>query len=128
MGKREILTGLSIVLLMVATSWAGESVTISMSCTIPSIPGVNAPPNVPETLIRNQPKEDVQEKYHCHGRRRIYRKGGENRKPSCPRRKSYPRSKNNLYQVTPPPSIFPLSCVEECSTKMIPPLVGGISF
>jgi hypothetical protein len=62
MGKREILTGLSIVLLMVATSWAGESVTISMSCTIPSIPGVNAPPNVPETLIRNQPKEDVAKK------------------------------------------------------------------
>jgi hypothetical protein len=58
MGKKEILTGL-MVLLMVSNVWAGNSVTISMSCTIPSIPGVNAPANIPETLIRNHQREDV---------------------------------------------------------------------
>ncbi|MHB8155042.1 MAG: hypothetical protein ACYDFR_03190 [Candidatus Omnitrophota bacterium] len=61
MGKREILTGL-LVFLMVSTVWAGDSVTISMSCTIPSIPGVNAPARVPETLIRNYQREDVANK------------------------------------------------------------------
>jgi hypothetical protein len=61
MGKREILTGL-LVLLMVSSVWAGDSVTISMSCTIPSIPGVNAPARVPEMLIRNYQKQDVANK------------------------------------------------------------------
>ena len=61
MGKKEILTGL-LVLLMVSTVWAGDSVTISMSCTIPSIPGVNAPARVPEMLIRNYQKQDVANK------------------------------------------------------------------
>jgi len=58
MGKRKILTGL-LVLLMASTVWAGDSVTIAMSCTIPSIPGVNAPASISEALIRNQPREDV---------------------------------------------------------------------
>ena len=58
MGKKEILTGL-LVLLMVSTVWAGDSVTISMSCTIPSIPGVNAPARIPERLISNHQIEDV---------------------------------------------------------------------
>ena len=58
MGKKEILTGL-LVLLMVSTAWAGNSVTISMSCTIPSIPGVNAPALVPEVLMRNYQRQDV---------------------------------------------------------------------
>jgi hypothetical protein len=58
MGKKEILTGL-LVLLLVSTVWAGDSITIAMSCTIPSIPGVNAPANIPETLVRNQPRVDV---------------------------------------------------------------------
>ena len=61
MRKREILTGL-LILLMVSTAWAGDSVTISMSCTIPSIPGVNAPARIPETLIRNYLREDVANK------------------------------------------------------------------
>ena len=61
MGKREILTGL-LVLLMVSTVWAGDSVTISMSCTIPSIPGVNAPALIPETLMRNYQRVDVANK------------------------------------------------------------------
>ncbi len=58
MGKKKILTGL-LVLLMVSTVWAGDSVTISMSLTIPSIPGVNAPASIPETLLRNYQREDV---------------------------------------------------------------------
>jgi len=58
MGKREILTGL-LVLLMVSTVWAGDSVTISMSLTIPSIPGVNAPARIPETVMRDYQRNDV---------------------------------------------------------------------
>ncbi|MDD5561467.1 MAG: hypothetical protein PHT50_05000 [Candidatus Omnitrophica bacterium] len=61
MGKKEILTGL-LVLFAVSTAWAGDSVTISMSCTIPSIPGVNAPARIPETLIKNYQREDVANK------------------------------------------------------------------
>ena len=58
MKKTEILTGL-LVLLMVSTVWAGDSVTISVSCTIPSIPGLNAPARIPEMLIRDNPRQDV---------------------------------------------------------------------
>ena len=58
MEKKGILAGL-LVLLMVSAAWAGDSVTISMSCTIPSIPGVNAPARVPEVLIRNYQRQDV---------------------------------------------------------------------
>jgi hypothetical protein len=58
MGKKEILAGL-LVLLMVSPLWAGDSVTISMSCTIPAIPGVNAPAIMPEALMRNSQREDV---------------------------------------------------------------------
>ena len=61
MGKREILTGL-LVLLMVSTVWAGDSVTISMSCTIPSIPGVNAPARIPEVLMRDYQRQDIANK------------------------------------------------------------------
>ncbi|MDD5060068.1 MAG: hypothetical protein PHY35_02980 [Candidatus Omnitrophica bacterium] len=58
MKKTEILTGL-FVLLIATTGWAGDSVTIAMSCTIPSIPGVNAPANVPEAMVRGQIRQDV---------------------------------------------------------------------
>ncbi len=58
MGKKEILTGLMI-LLTISTVWASDSVTIGMSCTIPSIPGVNAPARIPETLVKNYQREDV---------------------------------------------------------------------
>ncbi|MDD5409228.1 MAG: hypothetical protein PHC71_03970 [Candidatus Omnitrophica bacterium] len=58
MGKKEILTVL-LVLLMASTVWAGDSVTISMSCTIPSIPGVNAPARMSERLVSNHQREDV---------------------------------------------------------------------
>jgi len=58
MGKKGILTGL-LVLLMVSTVWAGDSVTIAMSLTIPSIPGVNAPARIPETVMQNYQRKDV---------------------------------------------------------------------
>ena len=58
MKKTGILTGLC-VLLMVSSAWAGDSVTIAMSLTIPSIPGVNAPARVPETAMQSYPRQDV---------------------------------------------------------------------
>jgi len=44
---------------MVSCAWAGDSVTISMSLTIPSIPGVNAPARMPETLVKDFQRQDV---------------------------------------------------------------------
>ena len=61
MGKKEILTGL-LVLLMASAAWAGNNVTINMSCTIPSIPGVNAPGLIPEALMRDYQRIDVANK------------------------------------------------------------------
>jgi hypothetical protein len=58
MKKMGILTGL-FVLLMVSAVWAGDSVTIAMSLTIPSIPGVNAPARIPETAMRDYQKQDI---------------------------------------------------------------------
>jgi len=58
MGKKQILTVL-VILLTVSTAWAGNSVTISMSCTIPSIPGVNAPALIPEVSLENYQRQDV---------------------------------------------------------------------
>jgi hypothetical protein len=59
--KTGVLTGL-LVLLMFSSAWAGDSVVINLSCTIPSIPGVNAPAPVPEMLIRNYQRQDVANK------------------------------------------------------------------
>jgi len=73
MVKRVILTGL-LLLLMVSFVWAGDSVTISMSLTIPSIPGVNAPARIPEMLIRDYKNttatvgEEIIEKVTAQGR------------------------------------------------------------
>ena len=61
MEKKGILT-VVLVLLMVSTVWAGDSITIAMSCTIPSIPGVNAPARVPEVLLRDYQRQDVANK------------------------------------------------------------------
>lgn len=61
MGKKKILTIL-LVFLMVSTVWAGDSVTIGVSCTIPSIPGVNAPARIPEMMIQNYQRKDVANK------------------------------------------------------------------
>ncbi len=58
MKKMGILTGL-FVLVMVSAVWAGDSVTIAMSLTIPSIPGVNAPARIPETAMRDYQRQDV---------------------------------------------------------------------
>ena len=38
------LIGIIVILFMLGVSFAGDSATISVSCTIPAIPGVNAPP------------------------------------------------------------------------------------
>jgi len=58
---KGLLTTL-LVLLIASAAWAGDSVTISMSCTIPSIPGVNAPPLVSEKSIKNSQREEVVKK------------------------------------------------------------------
>lgn len=58
MEKKGILTVL-LVFLIVSTVWAGDSVTIAMSCTIPSIPGVNAPARVSEALMLDYQRIDV---------------------------------------------------------------------
>ena len=50
MKRLEWLTAL-MTLFLVSTAWAGDSATIGMSCTIPSIPGLNAPPIVSEKVI-----------------------------------------------------------------------------
>jgi hypothetical protein len=57
-GVLGAITGL-LVLLMISAAWAGDSVTISMSLTIPSIPGVNAPARIPETVMRDYQRKDV---------------------------------------------------------------------
>ncbi len=62
MGKKKVSIGLLTALLVISVSqaaWAGDSVTISMSLTIPSIPGVNAPARIPETVIQDYQKNDV---------------------------------------------------------------------
>ncbi len=61
MGKRQILAGM-IVLVMASTAWAADSVSIAVSLTIPSIPGVNAPARIPEAMMRNYQKQDVANK------------------------------------------------------------------
>ena len=60
--ERKILLSTLLVLFIVSTAWAGDSVTIQMSCTIPAIPGVNAPPLVSERLLRNSQREEVAKK------------------------------------------------------------------
>ncbi len=52
MAKRLIFA-VPLMLMISSFAWAGDSVTISMSCTIPSIPGVNAPERIPENVIRD---------------------------------------------------------------------------
>lgn len=49
--KKVTLTGVLLVMIMLVTSglvYAGDSQTIGISCTIPLIPGVNAPLNAAE--------------------------------------------------------------------------------
>jgi hypothetical protein len=56
MEKKGILT-VALVLFITSFAWAGDSVTISMSCTIPAIPGVNAPPLISERSVKNKLEE-----------------------------------------------------------------------
>lgn len=51
--KRAIIITLIAVLLFSDAALAGESVTLGVSCTIPAIPGVNAPPFPNEGKVIN---------------------------------------------------------------------------
>jgi hypothetical protein len=57
MGRKKVLTEILTALLVISmgqTAWAaGDNVTISMSLTIPAIPGVNAPGRIPETVMQD---------------------------------------------------------------------------
>ena len=58
--KKKGLIILVSILIFVSSVWAGESVTIGMSCTIPAIPGVNSPPfnKEKETNLKVSPPEE----------------------------------------------------------------------
>lgn len=53
-----ILSALAVTLLLTSVAFAGESKTIGVSCTIPAIPGVNAPPfpEVKKTINLQEPQ------------------------------------------------------------------------
>lgn len=57
--EKKVTLAVFLVLLMVSSVWAADSVTISMSCTIPAVPGVNAPALIPEITMLNYLREDV---------------------------------------------------------------------
>jgi hypothetical protein len=61
MNKKTLLTTL-LVLFIVSTALAGESATIQVSCTIPSIPGVNAPPRISERVLNINQREEITKK------------------------------------------------------------------
>jgi len=61
MERKTVLTIL-LVLFIASAAWAGDSVTIQMSCTIPSIPGVNAPPLLSERTLRMNQREEIMKK------------------------------------------------------------------
>jgi len=56
---KKILLILPFVLIAFSSAWAANSATIPVSCTIPSIPGVNAPAAKPESLIRGGGNADA---------------------------------------------------------------------
>jgi hypothetical protein len=58
MGKKVILA-VTLVLLFFSFAWAANSATIQMSCTIPSIPGVNAPARIAESSLQDYQRTDV---------------------------------------------------------------------
>ena len=47
----KTLLAAAVLLLMAGTAFAGESYSIRMSCSIPAIPGVNAPSVVEEKIV-----------------------------------------------------------------------------
>jgi len=66
MKKLQIITVLGIVLFSLSTlSWAGDSFSFTVSCTIPAIPGLNAPPleeEKKEPLSQNKISQENKEK------------------------------------------------------------------
>lgn len=58
--KRYII-GLGILLSLVNAAFAGDSISFSVSCTIPAIPGVNAPPFPEEKTVKTETATTVQQ-------------------------------------------------------------------
>jgi len=52
----------ALILLIFSFAWAANSTTIQMSCTIPSIPGVNAPARIMESSMQDYQRKDVANK------------------------------------------------------------------
>lgn len=59
---KKILIGLMILLYAVGVSSAGDSSSIHVSCTIPAIPGVNAPPITEEKTVKQETDKMVEQK------------------------------------------------------------------
>jgi len=62
--KKKLFIKLMIALLIITTGWDvswAESLSFSVSCTIPAIPGVNAPPFPKETAIKTEATTIVQQ-------------------------------------------------------------------
>ena len=63
--KNKLFIKLMIALLIIATGWDvswAESLSFSVSCTIPAIPGVNAPPFPEEKTATPQVQQIVEQK------------------------------------------------------------------
>ena len=57
--KKGIFLATLILLSYFTFSWAGDSFTFSISCTIPEIPGVNAPPFEEEQSAQSSVKQNT---------------------------------------------------------------------
>ena len=55
---RELLMGMIVILAFSNMAWAGNSASIAVSCSIPEVPGLNAPPFLEKTVLiePNNPK------------------------------------------------------------------------
>lgn len=61
MGRKGFII-LIIFLLVAPFAWAGDSVTIGMSCVIPVIPGVNAPLLSQDNLTKDSRAKEIEKK------------------------------------------------------------------
>lgn len=52
--ERKFIIGVIISLLLTGVAYAGDTLSLSISCTIPAIPGVNAPLIEEETLTTKE--------------------------------------------------------------------------
>ena len=59
---KKVLIGLVILFSTAGISQAGDNVSFSVSCTIPAIPGVNAPPFLEERTATPQVQQIVEQK------------------------------------------------------------------